>query len=108
MSHVAAKVLPDSYCELGAYISGMPAEAAKDGNKEHRGRRARTSSCTESRRTIFRPASSAMGRRRRALGNSPGLAVSPTYYLKRRLEQWSEGYAVISPHMPGIVRLDDA
>ena len=34
MTHATAKVLPDSYCELGAYISSMPAEAARDGNKE--------------------------------------------------------------------------
>ena len=104
MSHVAAKVLPDSYCELGAYISGMPAEAAKDGNKEH----------VAAGEDIFlhgKPSNNlpacqfCHGPEAQGTGKFPRLGGQSYFYLKRRLEQWAEGYAVVSPHMPGIVGL---
>jgi len=104
MSHVAAKVLPDSYCELGAYLSGMPTEAAKDGNKEH----------AAEGEDIFlhgKPSNNlpacqfCHGPEAQGTGKFPRLGGQSYYYLKRRLEQWAEGYAVVSPHMPGIVGL---
>jgi cytochrome c553 len=104
MSHVAVKTLPDSYCALGAFISNMPTEAARDGNKE----------LVAHGEDIFlhgRPSSNlpacqfCHGPEGQGIGKFPRLGGQSYYYLKRRLEQWSEGYAVISPHMPGIVGL---
>jgi cytochrome c553 len=104
MSHVAVNVLPESYCELGAYISTMPAEAAKDGEKElvslgediflHGKASANLPACQF-----------CHGPEGQGTGKFPRLGGQTFYYLQRRLQQWSEGYAQISPHMPGIVGL---
>jgi cytochrome c553 len=104
MSHAAVTVLPDSYCELGAYISGMPAEAAKDGNQE----------LVAEGEDIFlngKPSANLAacqfchGPEAQGIGRFPRLGGLPYYYLKRRLNQWAEGYSAISPHMPQIAGL---
>jgi cytochrome c553 len=104
MSHVAVDVLPDSYCELGAYISQMSAEAAQDGDK----------ALVAKGEDIFlhgRPSSNlpacqfCHGPEAQGIGKFPRLGGQTYYYLKRMLDQWSEGYAKVSPHMPGIVGL---
>jgi cytochrome c553 len=101
MSHVAVSVLPDSYCELGAYISTMPAEARNDGDE----------ALAPKGEEIFRhgapddniPACQfCHGPEAQGVGRFPRLGGQSYYYLKRRLEQWVEGYGRISSHMPGI------
>jgi cytochrome c553 len=104
MSHVAVDVLPDSYCELGAYISTIPAERAADGNKE----------LVALGEDIFLNGKASAnlpacqfchGPEAQGTGKFPRLGGQTFYYLQRRLQQWSEGYAQVSPHMPGIVGL---
>jgi len=101
MSHVAVSVQPDSYCELGAYISTMATEARCDGNE----------ALAAKGEEIFRhgvpndniPACQfCHGPEAQGVGKFPRLGGQSYYYLKRRLEQWVEGYGTISPHMPGI------
>ncbi len=104
MSHVAAKVLPIPTASLAPIFRGCLPRRPRTATRST-WPRAKTSFCTESRRTIFRPASSAMARKRKGTGKFPRLGGQSYYYLKRRLEQWAEGYAVVSPHMPGIVGL---
>ncbi len=104
MSHAALTVQPDSYCELGAYISEMPAEAAKDGNQEqvlvgediflHGKPSANIPACQ------FCHGPEAQG-----IGRFPRLGGLPYHYLKRQLKQWAEGYSAVSPHMPSIAGL---
>jgi cytochrome c553 len=101
MSHVAVNVLPDSYCELGAYLSGMPAEAAKDGNNEHLA--AGEDIFLHGKPSNNLPACQfCHGPEAQGTGKFPRLGGMPYNYTKRRLEQWAEGYAAVSPHMPGI------
>jgi cytochrome c553 len=101
MSHVAVSVLPENYCEVAAYIATMPAEAQSDGNEPLAGKG----------EEIFRhgvpddniPACQfCHGPEAQGVGRFPRLGGQSYYYLKRRLEQWVEGYGKISPHMPGI------
>lgn len=104
MSHVAVTVSPDSYCELGAYISGMPAEAVKDGNKEHAA--AGENIFLQGKPSSNLPACQfCHGPEAQGTGKFPRLGGQSYYYLKRRLEQWAEGYSQVSPHMPGIAGL---
>jgi cytochrome c553 len=101
MSPVAVSMLPDSYCELGAYIATMPPEARSDGNE----------ALAAEGEEIFRrgvpndniPACQfCHGPQAQGVGKFPRLGGQSYYYLKSRLEQWVEGYGTISPHMPGI------
>ena len=101
MAHAVVKILPDSYCELGAYISGMPAEAAKNGTKEH----------VAAGEDIFlrgKPSGNlpacqfCHGPEAQGTGKFPRLGGLSYNYLKRRLEQWTEGYSQVSPNMPHI------
>jgi cytochrome c553 len=101
MSHAARKVLPDSDCELGAYISTMPPEPMANGNPE----------LVAKGEDIFLhgvPADNipacqfCHGPEAQGIGKFPRLGGQSYYYLKRRLEQWKEGYSAISPNMPGI------
>jgi cytochrome c553 len=101
MSHVAAKVLPEHECELTAYLSVLPPEAAGDGNE----------ALAAKGEQIFKigvpsdkvPACQfCHGPDGQGVGMFPRLAGQSYYYLKRRLEQWGEGYTKIAPHMPGI------
>jgi len=39
------------------------------------------------------------------IGKFPRLGGQSYYFLKRRLENWNEGYETIAPHMPGIAAL---
>lgn len=101
MSHAAVSVLPQNYCEVAAYISTMPAEARSDGNE----------ALAATGEEIFRhgapddniPACQfCHGPEAQGVGRFPRLGGQSYYYLKRRLEQWVEGYGKISQHMPGI------
>ncbi len=104
MSHVAAKVLPDSVCELGAYISTMPAEAARDGNEELRAEGEDIFLHGKPPHNL--PACQfCHGPEAQGLGRFPRLGGQSYYYLKRRLENWNAGYEVIAPHMPGVAAL---
>ena len=104
MSHVAVQVLPDSLCELGAYISSMPAEAARDGKEELRAEG--EDIFLHGKPSHNLPACQfCHGPEAQGTGKFPRLGGQTFYYLQRRLQQWSEGYAQVSPHMPGIVGL---
>lgn len=101
MSHVSLVVLPDSRCAIATYISTMYPEARRDGDE------ALLSKGEE----IFRhgvpndniPACQfCHGPEAQGVGIFPRLGGQSYYYLKRRLEQWVEGYGTVSPHMPGI------
>ena len=101
MSHVAANVLPENECELAAYLSTLPPEAAGDGDE----------ALVVKGEQIFKigapsdkvPACQfCHGPDGQGVGMFPRLAGQSYYYLKRRLEQWSEGYTKLAPHMPGI------
>jgi cytochrome c553 len=101
MSHVAAKVLPEHECELTTYLAMLPPEAAGDGIE----------ALAASGEQIFKigvpsnkiPACQfCHGPDGQGVGMFPRLSGQSYYYLKRRLEQWGEGYTKIAPHMPGI------
>jgi cytochrome c553 len=101
MSHVAANVLPENECELAAYLATLPPETLADGDEALAARGEQ----------IFKigvpsdkvPACQfCHGPDGQGAGTFPRLAGQSYYYLKRRLEQWSEGYTKIAPHMPGI------
>jgi cytochrome c553 len=101
MSHVAAKVLPENECELAAYLSTLPPEATGDGNE----------ALAAKGEQIFKtgvpsdyvPACQfCHGPDGQGTGMYPRLSGQSYYYLRRRLEQWGEGYTRIAPHMPGI------
>ncbi len=104
MSHVAVQTLPDNYCEIGAYISTLPPVARSDGNPD----------LVAQGEEIFMHGVAAdnlpacqfcHGPEAQGIGKFPRLGGQSYYYLKRRLDQWNEGYAVISAHMPGIASL---
>jgi cytochrome c553 len=101
MSHVAANVLPENECELAAYLSTLPPEAAGDGDEA-------LAAMGEQIFKIGAPSDKVPacqfchGPDGQGVGMFPRLAGQSYYYLKRRLEQWSEGYTKLAPHMPGI------
>jgi cytochrome c553 len=101
MSHVAANVQPENECELAAYLSMLPPEAAGDGDEALAAR-------GEQIFKIGAPSDKVPacqfchGPDGQGVGMFPRLAGQSYYYLKRRLEQWSEGYTKLAPHMPGI------
>ncbi len=104
MSHVAKKVLPDSYCELGAYISTLPPQAQANGNPDLQAKG----------EDIFMhgvPAENipacqfCHGPEAQGIGKFPRLGGQSYFYLRRRLEQWKEGYSAVSPNMPAIASL---
>jgi cytochrome c553 len=104
MSHVSAKVLPESECEVGAYISSMPAEAARDGKEELRAEG--EDIFLHGKPSHNLPACQfCHGPEAQGLGKYPRLGGQSYYYLKRRLQNWNEGYETIAPHMPGIAGL---
>lgn len=101
MRYAAHKMLPDSDCEIGAFISTMPTVAMANGNQELAARG----------EAIFKhgipdanvPACQfCHGPEAQGTGKFPRLGGQSYYYLKRRLEQWKEGYSAISPNMPHI------
>jgi cytochrome c553 len=101
MSHVAAKVLPEHECELTTYLAMLPPEAAGDGNEA-------LAAIGEQIFKIGVPSDKVPacqfchGPDGQGVGIFPRLSGQSYYYLKRRLEQWSEGYTKLAPHMPGI------
>jgi cytochrome c553 len=101
MSHAAEKVTPEMAYELADYFSSLPPEAASNGDE---GLVARG-------RAIFEggiPASNVVacafchGPDAQGVRVIPRLGGQSYHYLKRRLEQWGEGYYVSADHMPGV------
>ncbi len=101
MSHVAVKVLPDSYCELGAYISTLPPQPANNGNE----------ALAAAGEDIFThgvpdeniPACQfCHGPEAQGVWKFPRLGGQSYYYLKRRLRQWGEGFDPHAEKMPSI------
>jgi cytochrome c553 len=101
MSHVSVNILPDNYCEVGAYISSMPAEPARDGKEELRAwgeeifMRGNPGGNVPACQFCHGPEA-------QGLNKFPRLGGQSYTYLKRRLENWNEGYESIAAHMPGI------
>ena len=101
MSHAAVNVLPENECEVAAYLASLAPEAARDGNE----------GLTAQGEAIFQhgipeeniPACAfCHGQAAQGRGEFPRLGGQSYYYLKRRLEQWGEGYGKVAEHMPGI------
>jgi len=103
MSHVATNVLPENECEVAAYLSSLEPEPFNNGDEAlvHQGE------------AIFKtgvpkdniPACQfCHGPDAQGSGIFPRLGGQSAYYLKRRLQQWVEGYSVIAEHMPGIAQ----
>ncbi len=101
MWHVAVKTLPENVCELGAYLSSLPPEPADDGNEalaaagadifEHGVPNDNIPACQ------FCHGPEAQG-----IGKVPRLGGLSYEYLKRRLQQWAEGYNATAEKMPAI------
>ncbi len=99
MAHAADKILPDSDCELGAYISTLEPRPANNGNEAIAARG----------EAIFKhgmPDSNVPacqfchGPQGQGIGKYPRLGGQSYEYLKRRLDHWSEGYDSATPYMP--------
>jgi cytochrome c553 len=98
----AANLSPQSVRELAMYFSMLPPKAANDGDAEY----------VALGRTIYQegmPDSNIVacvvchGPNAQGVGPIPRLGGLAYTYLKRRLEQWSEGYhAAAGPPMPDI------
>jgi len=101
MSHVATNIQPENECDIADYLSTLAPEAARDGNEE----------LVPVGEDLFKsgvphdnvPACQfCHGPEGQGVGQFPRLAGQSYYYLKRRLEQWGEGYSKVASHMPGI------
>jgi cytochrome c553 len=101
MSHAAVDVLPENECEVAAYLASLQPEPARDGIEE----------LVPEGQAIFAkgvpdnniPACAfCHGQAAQGTGQFPRLGGQSYYYLKRRLEQWGQGYGVVAEHMPGI------
>jgi len=101
----AANLSPQGVRDLALYFSTLPPKAADDGDKE----------LTATGRTIYQeglpdliiPACVAChGPNAEGVGEIPRLGGLAYTYLKRRLEQWGEGYhASAQPPMPRIASI---
>jgi cytochrome c553 len=101
MSHVAINVRPENECELAAYLSTMPPEAIGDGSEALAARGEEIFKTGVP--SAYVPACQfCHGPDAQGLRKFPRLGGQSYYYLKRRLDQWGEGYSKIAPHMPGI------
>ena len=101
MAHAADKILPDSDCELGAYISTMEPLPVNNGNE----------ALAAEGEDIFKhglPAENVPacqfchGPQGQGVGIYPRLGGQSAEYLKRRLNHWSEGFDAPTPYMPRI------
>ena len=104
MGPAARQILPENDCELGAYISTLPPVARSDGNPD----------LVAQGEEIFMHGVAAdnlpacqfcHGPEAQGIGRFPRLGGQSYYYLKRRLEDWNQGFEAIAPHMPGIASL---
>jgi cytochrome c553 len=101
MSHATVGVQPENECEIAAYLASLPPDPARDGHEDlgaqgeaifqHGIPEANVPAC------VFCHGPAAQGR-----GQFPRLGGQSYHYLKRRLEQWGEGYNAVAEHMPGI------
>jgi cytochrome c553 len=103
MSHAAAQVGPEAGCQLAAYFAALPPIAVGDGDEKLIGQG----------REIFLagipsqnvPACAfCHGPEAQGVGIFPRLGGQSYHYIKRRLEQWGEGYSKVASHMPGIAK----
>lgn len=104
MSQVAKHTLADSWCQVGAYISTLPPEPAVNGNPE----------LVAQGEEIFMhgvPAEKipacqfCHGPEAQGIGRFPRLGGLSYYYMKRRLQEWQEGYSATASNMPRIAAL---
>lgn len=104
MAPASRTTLPDSWCEVGAYISTLPPKPAADGNPE-------LVALGEEIFMTGRPADNipacqfCHGPEAQGIGMYPRLGGLSYYYMKRRLAEWQEGYSVTAPNMPRIAAL---
>jgi cytochrome c553 len=103
MSHVAINVLPENECEVAAYLSTLEPQPFNNGDE----------TLVALGESIFKngvpednvPACQfCHGPDAQGGGIFPRLGGQSAHYLKRRLQQWVEGYGVIAAHMPGIAQ----
>jgi cytochrome c553 len=101
MWHAAEKVSPQFVHELALYFSSLTPQSAANGDE----------ALAAKGKAIFEagvPADNIVacqfchGPRAQGTGIYPRLAGQSYYYMKRRLQQWNEGYSQSSEHMPGI------
>jgi cytochrome c553 len=101
MSHVAAAVTPEKVCELAAYFAALPPEPAANGDESLVG--AGEQIYREGVPSANVPACAfCHGPGAQGVGIIPRLGGQSYYYIKRRLQQWGEGYSKVAEHMPGI------
>jgi cytochrome c553 len=101
MSHVSVKVSPEAAADVATYFSTLTPEAANNGDEGRAGKG----------RAIFEggiPSGNVAacvfchGPNAQGVGVIPRLGGQSYNYLKRRLEQWNEGYYQSAEHMPGV------
>ncbi|MFY9640482.1 MAG: cytochrome C [Rhodomicrobium sp.] len=103
MTPAARQILPDSWCELGAYISTLPPVTIADGNPDPALRAIGEDIFLHGVPEDDVPACQfCHGPQAQGIGRFPLLGGQSYYYLKRRLVQWIEGYSPTSPNMPKI------
>ncbi|MFY9642161.1 MAG: c-type cytochrome [Rhodomicrobium sp.] len=104
MTPAAVKILPDSFCELGAFISTLPPETAADGNPELKAMGEEIFTNGVPSENI--PACQfCHGPEAQGIGMFPRLGGQSYFYMRRRLTQWGEGFSAVSPYMPHIASL---
>ena len=103
MSHAAVETLPENDCDIGYYLASMPRQPASDG----------VEALAAKGEDIFKrgvpedniPACQfCHGPQGQGIGIFPRLSGQSYYYLKRRLEKWTEGYNAVAAHMPAIAK----
>ena len=99
----AASLGPQAVHELAIYFSSLPADAANDGDREtHRDRKNHLSTGASG-REYCRLRRLSWTERPGRFAEIPRLGGLAYTYLKRRLQQWGEGYhATARPPMPRI------
>jgi cytochrome c553 len=101
MSHVAVKVGPEAAVDVAHYFSSLPVKAASNGDEDRAGKgKAIFQSGIPSENIVA--CSFCHGPDAQGVGTIPRLGGQSYNYLKRRLEQWNEGYYQSAEHMPGV------
>jgi cytochrome c553 len=101
MWHAAMKISPENLHIISAYVSSLQPEAADNGQKElvAKGRQIFLVGQTKSNLVACVFCHGPKGQGRNFIPRIGGQSYD---YLKRRLDQWNEGYHQSAKHMPGI------
>jgi cytochrome c553 len=88
--------------ELASYLASIPPEPARDGDASH-AERGRALYVAGNQAANIPACGACHGPQAQGAGAVPRLAGLSYFYLKRKLEQWAQGYhAAAGPPMPGI------